>query len=114
MHSRKFLLAIAILLVATVIVISTLSVSNIEDNIDFLSDEPVITHIIGKEIKMEFSGIPFGSLGVLTVIRSVVGIFAILFLLFLAWRLLLVIEKLSDSFESLMQRKLSEGQDRET
>lgn len=63
---------------------------------------------------MEFSGIPFGGLTVLAVLRSVVDIFAILLLLFLAWRVLCVLEKLSDTCDRLLQQKISERQDSDT
>lgn len=116
MHSRKILLAIAILLVAIVIAISTFSINLIEsiNDIENPHDKSVITYKIGKELKMEFSGISLGSLTILAVIQSVVDIFAILFLLFLAWRVLLVLEKLLNTCNHLLQQKISDQQDRKT
>ena len=114
MRSRKVLWAIAILLIIIVIAISMLVVDNIDNNIDIFSDEPAITYRIGQGVKMDISGMHFSSLTILAVIRSVVDIFVILFLLFLAWRVLLVLEKLSNTWDRLLQEKISEGQDSET
>ena len=114
MYSRKVLWAIAILLIIIVIAISILVVDNMDNNIDIFSDEPAITYRIGQGVKMDISGMHFSSLTILAVIRSVVDIFVILFLLFLAWRVLLVLEKLSNTWDRLLQQKISEGQDRET
>ena len=114
MRSRKILLVIAILLVVIVIAISMLVIDNMDNNVDIFSDEPTITYKIGQGVKMDISGMHFGSLTILAVIQSVVGIFAILFLLFLAWRIPLVLEKLSNTWDRLLQQKISEGQDRET
>ena len=114
MHSRKVLWAIAILLIIIVIAISMLVVDNMDNNIDIFSDEPAITYRIGQGVKMDISGMHFSSLTILAVIRSVVDIFVVLFLLFLAWRVLLVLEKLSNTWDRLLQQKISEGQDRET
>ena len=119
MCSRKILLAIAILLVAIVVVIATLSV----DNIDVPQGEPVITYKIGhkvpyfevyEEVKMDISGIHFGGMTILAVIGSLIGYFAILFWMFVAWRVLQVLEKLSNTCDCLMQQKISDQQDRET
>ena len=114
MHSRKVLWAIAILLIIIVIAISLLVVDNMDNNIDIFSDEPAITYRIGQGVKMDISGMHFSSLTILAVIRSVVDIFVILFLLFLAWRVLLMLEKLSNTWDRLLQQKISEGQDTET
>ena len=117
MRSRKVLLAIAILLGA--IVITVLSMNNI----DIPQDEPAITHKIGhkgpyfevyEEVKMDISGIHIGGMTILAVIGSLIGYFAILFWMFVAWRILLVFEKLSNTCDRLLQQKISEGQDRET
>ena len=119
MCSRKILLAIAILLVAIVVVIATLSV----DNIDVPQDEPVITYKIGhkspyfevyEEVKMDLGGMHIGGITILAVIGSLIGYFAILFWMFITWRVLLVLEKLSNTCDRLLQQKISEGQDRET
>ena len=114
MYSRKVIWAIATLLVVIVIAVSMLVVDNMDNNIDVFSDEPAISYKIGQGVKMDISGMHFGSLTILAVIRSVVDIFVILFLVFLGWRVLLVVEKLSNTWDRLLQRKISEGQDRET
>ena len=117
MRSRKVLLAIAILLGA--IVIAVLSMNNI----DVHQDEPVITYKAGhkalgfetyKEIKMDISGIHIGGMTILAVIGSLIGYFAILFWMFVAWRVLVVLEKLSNTCDRLLQQKISDQQDRET
>ena len=117
MHSRKILLAIAILLGA--IVITVLSMNNI----DVPQDEVVITYRTGykvpgfetyKEIKMDISGIHIEGMTILAIIGSLIGYFAVLFWMFVAWRVLRVLEKLSDTCDRLLQQKISEGQDRET
>lgn len=119
MRSRKILWAIVILLVAIAVVIATLSV----DNIDVSQDEPVITYKIGhkrpyfevyEEVKMDIGGMHIGGLTILTVIGSLIGYFAILFWMFITWRVLLVLEKLSNTCDRLMQQKISDQQDRET
>ena len=119
MSSRKVLLVIVVLLVAIAVVIAMLSV----DNIDVPQDEPVITYKIGhkspyfevyEEVKMDISGIHIGGMTILAVIGSLIGYFAILFWMFVAWRILLVFEKLSNTCDRLLQQKISEGQDRET
>lgn len=113
MRSRKVLLAIVILLGA--IVITVVSVNHM----DVPQDEPVITYRVGhkvpgfetyREVKMDISGMHI----TLTVIGSLIGYFAILFWMFVAWRVLRVLEKLSDTCDRLMQQKISEGQDRDT
>ena len=118
MHSRKILLVLAILLLGIVVVITTLSV----DNIDVPQDETVITYRIGhkgpyfeyyEEIKMDIGGIHIGGITILTVIGSLIGYFATLFWLFFAWRVLRVLEKLSDTCDRLLQQKI-DGQDSET
>ena len=119
MRSRKILWAIVILLVAIAVVIATLSVNNI----DVPQDEPVITYKIGhkspyfevyEEVKMDIGGMHIGGLTILTVIGSLIGYFAILFWMFITWRVLLVLEKLSNTCDRLMQQKISDQQDRET
>ena len=119
MHTRKILLVVVILSVAIAVVISTLSVNNI----DVPQDEPVITYKIGhkgpyfevyEEVKMDIGGINFGGMTILAVIGSLIGYFAILFWMFVAWRVLRVLEKLSSTFDRLMQQKISDQQDRET
>ena len=114
MHSRKVLGAITILLVTIVIAISMLVVDNIDNNMDIIFDELAIAYKIGQGVKMDISGIHFSGLTILAVVRSMVDIFVILFLVFLAYRVLLVLEKLSDTCDRLLQQKISEGQDRET
>ena len=114
MYSRKTLSAIASLLIVVTIAISMLVISDMGSNIDIFSDEPAITYKIGQGVKMDISGMHFSSLTILAVIQSVVGIFAILFSLFLAWRVLLVLEKLSNTWDRLLQQKISEGQDSKT
>ena len=114
MHSRKVLLAVAILLVGIVVVISLLVVDNMDNNMDIIFDELAITHKIGQGVKMDISGMHFSGLTILAVVRSMVDIFVVLFLMFLAWRVLLVLEKLSDTCDRLLQQKISEGRDRET
>ena len=117
MHSRKVLLVIGILVGA--IVITMLSMNNVV----VPQDAPVITYRSGhkvpgfetyKEVKMDISGIHIGGMTVLAVIGSLIGYFAILFWMFVAWRVLRVLEKLSDTCDRLLQQKISEGQDRET
>ena len=117
MHSRKVLLAIAILLGAIMIIVLSMK------NIDVPQDELVITYKAGhkvpgfetyKEIKMDISGIHIGGMTIFAVIGSLIGYFAILFWMFVAWRVLRVLEKLSDTCDRLMQQKLSDQQDRET
>ena len=117
MHSREILLASAILLGA--VVITVLSMYNIE----VPQDEPVITYKVGhrvpgfetyEEVKMDISGIHIGGITILTVIGSLIGYFAVLFWMFVAWRVLRVLEKLSDTCDRLLQQKISEGQDTET
>ena len=117
MHSRKVLLVIAILLGA--IVITVLSMNNI----DFSQDEPVISYRVGhktpgfevyEEVTMDISGMHIGGISLLAVIGSPIGYFAILFWMFVAWRVLRVVEKLSDPCDRLLQQKISEGQDGET
>ena len=119
MRSRKILLAIVILLVAIAVVIGTLSVHNI----DVPQDGPVITYKIGhkspyfevyREVKMDIGGMHIGGIAILTVIGSLIGYFAILFWMFITWRVLLVLEKLSNTCDRLMQQKISNQQDRET
>ena len=114
MYNRKAVLTIAILLAVFVIAISMLVIDNMDNNIDVFSDEPAIAYKIGQGVKMDISGMHFGSLTILAVVQSLVSIFAILFLLFLAWRVLLVLEKLSNTWDRLLQQKISEGQDRDT
>ena len=114
MYSRKVIWAIAPLLVVIVIAVSMLVVDNMDNEIDIFSDEPAISYKIGQGGRMDISGMHFSSLTVLAVIRSVVDIFVILFLLFLAWRVLLVLEKLSNTWDRLLKQKISEGQDSET
>lgn len=117
MHSRKVLLVIGILVGA--IVITMLSMNNVV----VPQDAPVITYRSGhkvpgfetyKEVKMDISGIHIGGMTVLAVIGSLIGYFAILFWMFVAWRVLRVLEKLSDTCDRLLQQKISEGQDQET
>ena len=119
MRSRKILWAIVILLVAIAVVIATLSVNNI----DVPQDELVITYKIGhkspyfevyEEVKMDIGGMHIGGIAILTVIGSLIGYFAILFWMFITWRVLLVLEKLSNTCDRLMQQKISDQQDRET
>ena len=119
MHSRKILLVIAILLGAIAVVIGTLSVNNI----DVPQDESVITYKIGhkgpyfevyQEVKMDIGGINFGGMTILAVIGALIGYFATLFWMFLAWRVLRVLEKLSNTCDRLMQQKISDQQDRDT
>ena len=119
MSSRKVLLVIVVLLVAIAVVIAMLSV----DNIDVPQDEPVITYKIGhkspyfevyEEVKMDLGGMHIGGITILTVIGSLIGYFAILFWMFVAWRVLQVLEKLSNTCDCLMQQKISDQQDRET
>ncbi len=50
---------------------------------------------------------------ILTVIGALIGYFATLFWLFLAWRVLRVLEKLSDTCDRLLHQKISEGQHQE-
>ena len=123
MYNRKAVLTIAILFVVFVIVISMLVIDNMDNNIDVFSDEPVITYKVGhkvpgfetyKEIKMDISGMHIGGMTILAVIGSLIGYFAILFWMFVVWRVLLVIEKLSTTLDRLMQQKISDQQDRET
>ena len=117
MCSRKVLLVIGILLGA--IVITVLSMNTI----DVPQDESMITYRTGhkipgfetyKEIKMDISGIHIGGMTILAVIGSLIGYFAVLFWMFVAWRVLRVLEKLSDTCDRLMQQKISDQQDRET
>ena len=117
MHSRKVLLAIAILLGALVITVLSMN------HIDVPQDELVIAYKAGhkvpgfetyKEVKMDISGMHIGGMTILAVIGSLIGYFAILFWMFVAWRVLRVIEKLSDTCDRLLQQKIAEGQDRET
>ena len=114
MYSRKILLVIVILLGAIVIIVLSMN------NIDVPQDEPVITYRAGhkvpgfetyKEIKMDISGVHIGGMTILAVIGSLIGYFAILFWMFVAWRVLRVVEKLSDTCDRLLQQKISEGQD---
>ena len=117
MGSRKVLLAIALLLGA--IVITVLSMNNT----DVSQEERVITFRVGhkvpgfetyREVKMDISGMHIGGMTLLAVIGSLIGYFSILFWMFVAWRVLRVLEKLSDTCDRLLQQKISEGQDSET
>lgn len=113
MCSRKLLFVIVILLGAIVITVVSMN------NIDVPQDEPVITYRAGhkvpgfetyREVKMDISGMHI----ILTVIGSLIGYFAVLFWMFVAWRVLRVLEKLSDTCDRLLQQKISEGQDQDT
>ena len=117
MRSRKVLLVIGILVGA--IVITVLSMNNI----DIPQDEPVITYreghkVLGfetyREVKMDISGIQIGGMTILAVVGSLIGYFAILSWMFVAWRVLRVLEKLSDTCDRLLQQKISERQNSET
>lgn len=117
MRSRKVLLAIAILLGAIVITVVSMN------NIGVPQDEPVITYRSGhkvpgfetyREVKMDISGMHIGGMTILAVIGSLIGYFAILFWMYVAWRVLRVLEKLSDTCDRLMQQKISDQQDRDT
>lgn len=117
MRSRKLLLAIVILLGAIVIIVVSVN------HIDVPQDEPVITYRVGhkvpgfetyREVKMDISGMHIGGMTILAVIGSLIGYFAILFWMFVAWRVLRVLEKLSDTCDRLLQQKISEGQDQDT
>ena len=117
MHSRKILLVIAILLGAIVTIVVSMK------DIDVPQDEVMITYKAGhkvpgfetyREIKMDISGIHIEGMTILAVIGSLIGYFAVLFWMFVVWRVLRVLEKLSDTCDRLLQQKISEGQDRET
>ena len=117
MHGRKVLLAFTILLGA--IVITVLSINSI----NVPQDEPTITYRAGhkvpgfetyEEVTVDISGMHIGGITVLTVIGSLIGYFAVLFWMFVAWRVLRMLEKLSDTCDRLLQKKISERQDTDT
>lgn len=114
MRSRNALLVIAILLGA--IVVTMLSIYNS----DVPQDEPAITFKVGhktpgfevyEEVTMNFGGMHIGGISILAIIGSLIGYFAILFWMYVAWRVLRMLEKLSDTCNRLLQQKMSEGQD---
>ena len=107
MRSRNALSVIAILLGA--IVVTMLSIYNR----DVPQDEPVITFKVGHKTP-GFEGMHIGGISILAIIGSLIGYFAILFWMYAAWRILRMLEKLSDTCNRLLQQKMSEGQDRET
>lgn len=117
MHSRQVLLVIGILLGGIVITVVSMN------NVDVPQDEPIITYKIGhkgpyfevyEEVEMDLGGMHISGVTILAVIGSLIGYFALLFWMYVAWRVLRVVEKLSDTCDRLLQQKLSEGQDRET
>ena len=114
MRGRKVLLTFAILLGAIVVIVLSMN------NMDVPQDEPVITYRSGhkvpgfetyEEVTVEISGMHIGGMTILAVIGSLIGYFAILFWMVVAWRVLRVLEKLSDTCDRLLQQKLSERQD---
>ncbi len=63
---------------------------------------------------MDTVGMHFGSMGPFALIESLIGYFVVLFWMFVAWRALRVLEKLSNTCDRLLQQKRFDQQDSET
>ena len=137
MHTRKIRLACGILLVSIVIWVAVLSIGCSSISLD-KSDEDVpayrIVHngahfvisqnarkiaykgrnfTISQEVEMDMNGLNFGGIAFLAVIGALVSIFSTLFWMFIGWRVLKVLEKLSTTFDRLLQQKIADNQEQD-
>ena len=137
MHTRKILSACGILLVPIVIWGAVLLIGGRSIPRDELDEDVatyripyngghfVISHnaykiiykgrnfAISQEVEMDINGMNFGGIAALAIIGALVGIFSTLFWMFIGWRVLKVLEKLSTTFDRLLQQKIADNQEQD-
>lgn len=122
MRTRTVLIAFTILLGSIVIAIGTFQLDNTHISATE-PNNPVITYRVGykgtnfettREIEMEMNGIQIEGMTHLVTLGTLLSFFKTLFWMYVAWRVLKVVERLSTTFDRLQQKKLSNEQDRES
>ena len=121
MHTWKILMAVTVLLVLIMILsalppINKPRTSSKQPNQPFVTKEDNLAS--AQEATIDVNGINIGGVNqslivFLTAIGTLVGMLTTLFLLFIAWRVLTVFEKLSTTFDRLLQQKIADKPDGE-
>ena len=106
MHAWKILMAVIVLLVLIMILSALPPINKPRTG----SSQEVTMDI--NEIH-KFMSMNQNLTVILTVIETVMGVFTTLFLLFIAWRVLTVFEKLSTTFDRLLQQKIADNQEQD-